>query len=114
MIADVKICSALEAQFPQLQTGNSSTDFYYSFGALSRQVGEWIGDQELDQVEQCLRLVDKLYHHSSNRVRNVIENVFIYRIIHPLQQSGLRYEIKRTMPETLKDMLYRHLYNAAI
>lgn len=114
MIADVKIYSVLEAQFPQLLPDAGTPDFYHSFRALSRQVGQWIHEHELGRLEQCLRLVDKLYRHSSNRVRNAIENVFIYRIIHPIQQSHMRYEIKRAMPESLREMVYRHLYNAAI
>lgn len=114
MIADAKIYAAIEARFPELQSSDDSGNFYRSFDDLSRQAREWIREENVDSLEECLLLVNKLYEHSSTRVRNAIENVFIFRIIHPLQQSQQRFEIKRRMPEALRNIIYRHIYHTAI
>jgi hypothetical protein len=118
MISDAKICAVLEQEFPDLDFCKDKNpeyrDVYSYLNCLSLRTSQWMKGGQLQSLEHCFNLMNKLYRHCSRRVQAAIENVYLYHLTRSINHSDRRWEIKQLLPASFRDVVYRHTFSGAI
>ena len=78
LIGEQEACLLLDSEFPQTESIQGALNVYKAIGHFSDLTKHLILKGNFGEVKHCFDLAEKMLLEGNARVRNAVENVFVY------------------------------------